>query len=257
MNDEGVVEITIEPDPPKKNKLIVGVIIPVKYPAFLVECIESILNQDAPSHVQVVPIVVSSASNESFNKIKPYKGRINAILTRRHCEAGSALNLGLKWLRERFPGFKIAVCVSSDDMVSPNFVSSIIEADGGESRPKIYSPGCIHVDESGEVTSKKREDCDPLNLAFNRSAINKLGAWHSNLSYAAGREMALRAKVGKIKVEPISDKIYLKRSHPSQMSKTINTDSFRSEGLIFKACRDSDVIHVSRSIVDRVILKEL
>ena len=132
-----------------------------------------------------------------------------------------------------------------------------MKSNEGQSKARIYSAGCVPIDEDGKVTSKKREDCDPLNFAFNEAAINKLGAWHSDLSYAAGREMALRADVANIKVESISSKVYRKRSHRSQMSNTITTDAFTREGAIFKSCKSSSSPIVKRGIVDREICMEL
>lgn len=262
MTDHGPDALPEEPNPIETSpielsNICIGVIIPATSPAvYLDKCIESVLNQIVPDHVSIIPIVVCAGSMVAFNITKPYKGKIGSVLIKRRFRTGEALNVGLKWLRERHSTLDLVVCVSSDDVVNPDFLSTIINADDGSTGPFGYSYGCVSIDKDGNSISKKRFDCSELNVALNHDAINVLVGWHGGLSYAVGKEMLLRMRNASIEVKSIQSKVYQKRVHYHQLSRRICTKEFTREGLIMQACRLDEVM-VRRNLSIQEIVSEL
>lgn len=181
-----------------KDSPLVSIVTPTYNQAeYLVETIESVLNQDYPN---IEYIILNDGSTDNTEEIlKQYDGRIHWA-SHKNCGQSATLNKGWSIAQGKYLGY-----LSSDDILDPTAVSRLVQELENNNQIVCVYPNADLIDENSNTIKENickefnREDliisqeCYIGPGALFRSEVYQLiGGWKPQLKLAPDREFWMR-----------------------------------------------------------------
>lgn len=153
----------------EKNGLV-SVVIPIyNSEKFLVQCIESVLNQTY-KNIEIIAVNDGSTDN-SLKILEGYSDKIS-IISQKNQGLASALNRGIDYMNGRW--FK---WFSPDDVMYPQTIETLVDVSKNLDNNIVYSNWII-IDESGKVLR-----------TFSESNYNRLNSFDFNVILLDGQQI--------------------------------------------------------------------